>query len=804
MFARALAFVLLLCLCAGSAEGQRSLSLTGVIRSAETGEPVPYATVRLLAIRRAAISDRTGAFSIRLNAEERSAIRGSGLVVSCVGFTTDTVAIVSVDSAILVQLRERGVKGAEVVVRAEDPAVRIMRRVIARRRMQEDSLRSYQYRLYSKIVVNTDTLTATRSSGRGDTAVFSILESIADGYYKSPDRYTNRILQRRQTANIPPQANLVALGTNLSSFAETVTLLGEEIETPFATRALDHAEFTLRNSEDDTIAIIDVRSPSLLRKGFNGVIYVDTRTNVPLQVELEPNRAVNLPFNASLAYSQTFVVVDGMVMPEDLRIASSLTADILFIVQPRLDVEVETRCSGYIINPSIDDEVFDQWRVELTERALTYDSVFWQQNAYGRLSRDEEQAYTDIQRLIDNPDSLQSTLINRIFGPIARGIARLGRRPFSGFEDVARYNRIHGLYLGVGLRFRPDTTIEIESGIGYGTADRTLYGWLRPTLFLERQQRWSLDASVYNVLQRRDNPNVVRTPLITATSLLFGNDYGDYYYRRGGEAGISYSWGQLVFIRNDLWQRPSSLRMFMRSEDHRSAISRDVWSLFQPTQERLNPLIVPGTLRSLGAQLRLNYSPARLISRTGLSVSLEHANPSLLPSAFAFTTLQAEGLLRFKPLSVWTTDLVATFGWSDGAVPTQRFGSLESSVNGLAVTGAFRGMRVKEFYGDRYATLSVTQNFGEVIPGVLRIPGIASFGIEFIAFGGVGWTTFSEQTRMLTATTLPTTAQTREGLYYEVGLGINRLLLFFRVDINARISQRDRPEFRLTLSGATF
>jgi hypothetical protein len=211
-----------------------------------------------------------------------------------------------------------------------------------------------------------------------------------------------------------------------------------------------------------------------------------------------------------------------------------------------------------------------------------------------------------------------------------------------------------------------------------------------------------------------------------------------------------------------------------------------------------------GTVRSVGAQLRVNYSPVRLISRTGLSVAIEHSNPSILPSAFAFTTIQAEGMLRVKPVSVWTTDLVATFGWSDGGVPPQRFGSLESSVNGLAVTGSFRGMRVKEFYGDRYATLSLTQNFGEVIPGILRIPGIASFGIEFIAFGGVGWTTFSDQTRALTQTMLPTTAQTREGLYYEVGLGINRLLLFFRLDVNARISQRDRPEFRITLSGATF
>ncbi len=805
MTLRALYALITLCLAFVHGHAQRSPSVHGTVVNAVTGEPVPYATVRLLAVRRAAISDRVGVFTIRLSTNDRTSIVGTSLVVSCVGYTPDTLVISSIDSAITVRLQTRDITGTEIIVRAEDPALRIMRNVIARRQRQQQALQSYSYRLYSKIVVNTDTLTATRSSSRGDTAVFSILESISDGYFARPDRYTNKILQRRQTANIPPQANLVALGTNLSSYAPTVTLLGEEIESPFADNALDHSEFTLRNDVDDSIAIIDLRSPSLLRKAFNGVLYIDTRTFAPLNVELEPNRAVNLPFDASLSYSQSFAVVDSMVMPDELRIASSLTADILFIVQPRLDVEVETKCSRYVINEPINDDVFDQWRVELTESALTYDSVFWKQNTYGSLSRDEERAYEEIQRLIDNPDSLQSTVINSIFGPIARGIARLGRRPFSGFEDVLRYNRVHGLYLGLGTRFRPDTVFEIESGIGYGTADRKFYGWLRPSFFIDQKQRWSLDASVYNLLERRDNPNIVRGTLITATSLLFGTDYGDYYYRKGGEVGINYSWGQFVFIRADVWQRPSTVRLFVRSEDHSSASSHNVWSLFQPQQpERLNPSIMPGTLRSIGALLRLNYSPVRMISRTGLSLMVEHSDPEVLPSAFNYTILQAEGMLRFKPLSVWTTDLVATLGWSDGAVPPQRFGSLESSVSGLAVSGAFRGMRVKEFYGDRYATLSLTQNFGEVIPGILRIPGIASFGIEFIAFGGVGWTTFSEQTKALTETMLPTTAQTREGVYYEVGLGINRLLLFFRIDVNARISQRDRPEFRLTLSGATF
>ncbi|MBK6418661.1 MAG: hypothetical protein IPF79_05645 [Ignavibacteria bacterium] len=75
-----------------------------------------------------------------------------------------------------------------------------------------------------------------------------------------------------------------------------------------------------------------------------------------------------------------------------------------------------------------------------------------------------------------------------------------------------------------------------------------------------------------------------------------------------------------------------------------------------------------------------------------------------------------------------------------------------------------------------------------MIPGLLRIPDIASFGIEFIAFGGIGWTTFSPQTLEYTKTTLPTTDLTSDKAYYEVGLGINRILLFFRLDERSSIS----------------
>jgi hypothetical protein len=87
---------------------------------------------------------------------------------------------------------------------------------------------------------------------------------------------------------------------------------------------------------------------------------------------------------------------------------------------------------------------------------------------------------------------------------------------------------------------------------------------------------------------------------------------------------------------------------------------------------------------------------------------------------------------------------------------------------------------------------------------VLRIPNIASLGLEFILTSSLAWTTFSDSTLAYTSTNLPTLSGTAERYYGEVGLAINRILLFLRMDVTARFTQRSQPEFHLTISSATF
>lgn len=781
-------------------------TVSGAVYDADARTPLQAVSVWVEGTKTGTMTDRNGRYILRLASGTHT------LVFSMIGYDKyrDTIVVTGDSLHRDVALSPADAFLEEVVVTAQIPANVLMRRVLERKQQQRDSLQTYSYLLYSKFVASADTLTAGRASGNGDTSIIAILESYSRGWFRANNQYFNEIIQRRQSANIPPQANLVAFGTNINAYDDYVTILGEEIATPFHAEALDFYNFAIEREYHSDSGSVLVRLsvlPSNSRKLFSGTIDIDKEKLVPVSVHLQPNKAVQLPFEARLTYTQLFERMDGrFVMPTGLRIESSMQADILWVLSPRLDVLVETMAYNYVCNESVRDELFEQRRVEVAETAETLDSTFWYDHAVLPLAASEEQAYRDIQIMRDDPDSLErTTILDKALRPVTQTVALLARKPFTGWQDIARYNRVHGLYAGLGATVELLPRVTSSLLLGYGTADKRWYadGVLR--VAVDSLKRYEVYAQGYHRLARRDNPYTVSMPAITLMSLLFKNDYGDYFYATGGEAGVEAGFGQLRFVRNGEFARPTRVRAFFRSEDHASAAVNASFSVFGGSSPfRANPDVLGGTLRSLGMEFNWNYHPLRRFANVGLQVQGEIAEPSVLPSSFRFRQLQSAVFVRMPTLPLWELTLRLAGGWSFGDVPPQRFFSLESSASAIANAGALRGLRVKEFYGDRFATLSLQHNFGEVIPGVLRIPNIASFGIEFMLSAGVGWSQFSEQTRAYTHTELASTHPSRERVYYELGVSLNKILLLLRTDITARFSQVASPKLFFTVGIAQF
>jgi hypothetical protein len=737
---------------------EQQATLSGLIIDGETGEPLSFVNIRVEGTTLGTVTSFDGTYLLRLKPGIYT------IIYSIVGFKSEKliVDLTLSNKVINITLQPASIELPEIVVTTTDPAVLIMEAALKRKEEQINKLQSYSYMLYTKFYAMLDTLTAGRSSGRGDTTIVSIFESYSKGYYTKPDKYYNEIIQRRQSVNVPPQANFVAFGTNLNIYDDYVTILNEEIATPFHPDAIDYYDFKLEQwikpDDETTIAKIKATPSTSQRKLFEGYIYVDGLQAFPLSVELKPNRAVQLPFDAELIFKQQFDEFENFfIMPTGLNIFSTLSASILWVIDPRLDINISTVAYDYEFNEPLDDNLFNRRRVEINKVADKFDSTYWFDNAVLPLSPEEEYAYDAIRRMRENPDSvLGATIIDKYFAPVTRTISKLDRTPFTGFEDFFHYNRVQGVYLGGGIKGKLFESLNGSIKTGYGIADKKFYGEGTLNYYFDEQEQYTLTASLYHRLNRRDNPHLVTERGITFLSLLTKNDYGDYYYAAGGEISLLAGFGQLRYLRKDIFIRPTSFKLFFRNEYHSPAFTNTDFSIFGSGKSfRSNPPADKGWMRSIGFELNYAFNPVRKISDFGFQLKGEISHPSFLKSNFNFKQLEGSLLMRTTTLPLWILDIRLNGGYTWGAAPQQRFFSLETSASSVTVAGAFRGMNVKEFYGDQYAAVSFEHNFGEVIPGVLRIPNVASFGIEFIALSNIGWTKFSEDTYKYTQTFLP-------------------------------------------------
>ncbi len=787
---------------------QDKVILKGKVFDLETKETLKAVTVRNLSGKGGVFTNNSGEFSLKCN-------RGINKIrFSMVGHESqEKEFLLDKDTfGIDIFLNIAKLTTEDVIVYAEDPATRFMRKVLARKQSQVDSLKSYTYTLYTKFVVATDTLTAGRTDAQNDTTINSILESYSKGYYKTKDNYFNEIIQKRQSVNVPPEANFVSFGTNINAYDDFVSILNQDIYSPFHKDALDFYKYefvgSFKSDRDTKIIRLRVIPKTDQRRLFEGFINIDEAKLVPVSIELIPNIAVQLPFDAKLTYNQDFEEINSkFVLPTRMRIYATLKAELFYIIAPRLDVLIETAAYDYETNIDLSYDLFSERRVEANESADIFDFEFWKKNEMLPLRKEELLAYDQIRKARDSPDSVSGTnFFSQYLAPINRFFNRFNRAPFSGLDDLFKYNRVWGTYIGLGLKNSPIKTLDLFGNLGYSFADNRFNYTTKVEQFIDSKRRYSIDISLFDNLIRRDKQYIISNRGITFLSALFKSDYGDYYYAKGFEAGATFGFGQLIFLRREVFVRPYYLRVFYKDELETSANSNTNFSLFNWSQPfRNNPKINDGKMKSLGFQLALNYNPEKRISNFGLFLQGEYSD-NYLKSDFNFKQIYGEMNLRTTTLPLWKLDLKLTGGYSEGNVPGQRFFSNESSVANIVAGGALRGAKVKEFYGDRYACISFEHNFGEVFPGMLRIPNIASFGIELITYGNIAWTDFSKSALDIIKSQeliSKTTTFTNDRYYYEAGIGLNKLLLFFRFDITARISQNSIPRFMLNISGAT-
>jgi hypothetical protein len=793
-------------------------TIHGVVTDAESGTPLPSANIQIADTYQGTITNTEGEFSLQVDALPVT------LVVRFIGYETQQRTIEGMpDAPIRIALSPSTLEMDEVVVTGENPAARIMRRVIERKQQWRADLETYQVEAYNRFTV------------ANDTGIVSIIETQTQAFWDKERGMREVQTAKRQTANLDideavPSALFV---TNL--YDDNIEMGGHTLMGVTHPDALSHYTFTLdstRAIDGQRVYDIGVRPDGRLRSAFEGRVAVLDSAYAVLEADLRPNRSFVFPppvRNYRVRLEQQFSNFGGSFwLPVDLRAHHEVNIAFTGLISlPPIRINQVSRLTRYETNVPLPDSLYERdERVVMDSTALARldalaaeptvpDTLAFAGGSSVPLTADEQRAYSEI----DSTTTLDKAFAPR--GPLGRLIrARMEAEDNAGdgsaspvatqasgtylggvaidrqLRPLVWYNRVEGLHAGAALQLDVDDRFLVEGRGGYNTSIEAPLQWnygVRTALRLGADRDTRLVGSYrYGVDRQYRSPVYGRLPNSIWT-LGGGFDYFDYMGNERIRVGVV----------QQLPRWDASVRVQYNNERHFSVNRNTSYDLFGREQlQPINPSVNDDLLRSLSVHVEVGDPGPQLgiFGENVLRVDIEHSNSDWLSSGFDFTRfqLQLDGHIEtfFQRRAIPNAlDVRLVGGTFTGTLPVQRFGIVDASWRPFNVFGTLKTLAHRPYRGEQYAGLLWEHSFRTVPLELLGLYSLAERGYNILIHGGHGrsWISDARQTDLLQRG-IPIAEP--EGFHHELGVSVSGLLGAFRLDVTKRL---DAPGFTIGL-----
>jgi hypothetical protein len=575
--------------------------VAGRVLDAESGAGIAGATVQVEGTRRATVTNDEGAFVLPVDRLPAT------LVVRRIAYRTARPRVTGT-GAVEVRLERAELELAAFDVTGEDPAVRLMRRVIEARGRRRAALAAYHADAYTRYVV------------RNDTGIVAIAESESDVFWRREGGLREVVRARRQTANLPLRGVLPAADDVLDLSAEEIEVAGFRFIGLTNARALDTYRFRItgqRALDGQRVYDLDVAPRDPLSVAFSGTIAVLDSVAAIVEADLRPGPAFRFPppiNRYETRLRQTFGAFDDTWLPAsyraDTHVEVGMGAALRF---PAFRIEQVSRLSDYRIGEAGPDSLFARRRVAVADSAAATRTP-----ARGvPLTLEEQAAYASV----DSSDTIQKAFRPR--GPLARFI-RINMR--AGEDTVAST----GGGRGAALSFTPRLWVNRVEGVHVGL--RVGAGPARARLTLEGGYETQTERIAYDgrlALGRARGrvevaygeatvpiaPSYLQTRAINGVAMLLGGgDLFDYTRRQRAELRLS----------TERMRPLRGIALAVRAEHHTAPVAAATFALRGEADARPNAAF-PGTdLRSVTVEARLGRVPALgIVGGDALTATLE-------------------------------------------------------------------------------------------------------------------------------------------------------------------------------------
>lgn len=607
--------------------------ISGLVTN-KSGAPIPYVLIHVDGTEIFSVTDQQGAYVLDLEAGAYTLIASTAEYQMQVHDILVDTADMQVDFTLE---QESYTLDSVEVVAGEDLGVRIMRKVIANRKVQADKIKSLEAGVYLKALLKITEMPETifgveltvedqQAIGLDENSqgIVYLLEQHTDYYYQQPNKTFNQIKSVR-TAGDPRGLGFSEMPAIINIYENNVQILdglnARGFISPANSNALQYYDFKFEGESDykgkiiNKIRVIPKREFGAL---FSGYVYVVEDEWVFRAVDLLLTRQAGMDLLDSLGFKQSFEPFgdDG---PWVIR--SQTLRPKLSVLGIGIGGDVITSYQLKNINHHIEDSIFKQKFVSVYEDdALDKKPDYWDSVRMVPLSSEEQRNYTIRDSVAHIAASKQAFEYNRLkyqISPAAwlsTGVS-ISQRGFKvglpSLLETVQYNTIEGfsftlfpkLTLADSLNHRK---YELWAASRYGFSSGSFYYKVGASLYRaaatqpSRNWRVAVEGGRYLFDINRLEPI---DPFINTFTSLYGYNYSKFY-----EAGFASA--KFALSVGNGWAIDAGLRFEDRARLENQAFtvfSKEFESRITPN----NPVEMPDFQdhKSFVYEVGLSYQP---------------------------------------------------------------------------------------------------------------------------------------------------------------------------------------------------
>ncbi len=437
------------------------------------GRVLPYVNIYLESSYTGTTSNDEGNYDLNVSAKQEYTV-----IFQFLGYKTvaKKVSIASFPHILNVTMDEELVSLDQVVIsnNGEDPAYRIIRETIARRKENLARISEFTADFYSRglwkvknapeKIMGQDlgdlegTLDSTRSG------IIYLSESISEISYRKPDDFKERIIASKVSGNDNGFSFNSAQDANFSFYENTVDL-NTAIVSPIGNSALSYYKYRLDGIFYEGTKLINKIEVTPRRPNdrvWKGFIYIVEDDWQLYGVEITTNgNAIQVPFIKELVFKQNFKFDPD----NDFWVKISQTIDFGFGF---LGLNGEGRFianySNYNFKPEFTKKHFTNEVLAFEAEANKKDSLFWKgtrpvpltdEELNDYIRKDSLQTLRKSRPYLDSLDrkSNKPSLLSPFMGYTYKNSFRKWELDYSGPLLQTRFNTLQGWNTGAGLRF---------------------------------------------------------------------------------------------------------------------------------------------------------------------------------------------------------------------------------------------------------------------------------------------------------------------------------------------------------------